>query len=61
MKIIRSSLDLGYNTIETNRKILNLLPNIFFALILSQNYASSQILDPNLDFEVNFGNFNKVI
>lgn len=32
--LIKSSIDLGYNELETNRKIYEILPNIFIAISL---------------------------
>ena len=34
LKLIRYAVDLGYNTLETNVKILRVLPNIFYPMVL---------------------------
>ncbi|CAD8058778.1 unnamed protein product [Paramecium primaurelia] len=37
MRIIKDSIDLGYNTLNKNREIQETLPNIFFILIIQLN------------------------
>ena len=34
LKLIRLSVDLGYNTLDCNIRILKTLPNIFYAMVL---------------------------
>ncbi|CAD8067431.1 unnamed protein product [Paramecium sonneborni] len=37
IRIIKNSIDLGYNTLNRNREIQQILPNIFFILLIQQN------------------------
>ncbi|CAD8102848.1 unnamed protein product [Paramecium sonneborni] len=37
IRIVKNSIDLGYNTLYKNREIQETLPNIFFILIIQQN------------------------
>ncbi|KAM3134788.1 hypothetical protein pb186bvf_013113 [Paramecium bursaria] len=52
LNIVRLSVDLGYNDLETNSSIFETLPNIFIALIISQNNDIQKFND-GLDYETN--------
>lgn len=52
LKMINYSVDLGYNNLETNIKILHTLPNIFYAMVLIaqkiKNFSNVKDFEENL-------------
>lgn len=40
LKMIKLTIDLGYNTLQINKQILKKLPNIFVSLIMINQFES---------------------
>ncbi|CAK93344.1 unnamed protein product (macronuclear) [Paramecium tetraurelia] len=57
IRIIKDSIDLGYNTLNKNREIQETLPNIFFVLIiqLNNNFKTFEFQEDNA-FNLNLKN-----